>query len=476
MAQRKISPFDEEKIQRLFGHEAAEDEDPQRLQEYYFKPSTYDQVVTELPLRIVVGHKGIGKSALFQVALAENREMNLLAISVKPDDVLDIATESNDFLKSVRNWKVGIREIIEREASRRLDVDISSTSGSDLLLMRLAKELGAQGCVDELGAEFLRSPQIIVYIDDLDRGWQGSTKDVRRISALLSAVRDLSNEDRGIKFRISLRSDVYFLVRTSDESTDKVEGSVVWNSWTNNEIFALLVKRIETFYGRDVDYDDLSSRSSASLAHYLDPVFEPRFQGRGHWRNAPIYRVMMSLVRKRPRDLVKLCTLAARSANRTKHNLILTGDLEASFEEYSQGRVQDAINEYNSELRDIERLLFGMRPSKKEASAKAGYVYPTESLIRKIKNIQEQGKFYFASGREASPQELAAFMYKINFITARKESGGLIHRKYFEEQRYLQSKFADFGYDWEVHPAYRWALQPSDVRSVFDSLELSADD
>lgn len=176
MAQRKISPFDEEKIQRLFGHEAAEDEDPQRLQEYYFKPSTYDQVVTELPLRIVVGHKGIGKSALFQVALAENREMNLLAISVKPDDVLDIATESNDFLKSVRNWKVGIREIIEREASRRLDVDISSTSGSDLLLMRLAKELGAQGCVDELGAEFLRSPQIIVYIDDLDRGWQGSTK------------------------------------------------------------------------------------------------------------------------------------------------------------------------------------------------------------------------------------------------------------------------------------------------------------
>ena len=62
--------FDEAQIQRMFGHEAAEDEDLDRLREYYFKTSTYDQVVTDLPLRILVGHKGIGKSALFQVAMA----------------------------------------------------------------------------------------------------------------------------------------------------------------------------------------------------------------------------------------------------------------------------------------------------------------------------------------------------------------------------------------------------------------------
>ena len=52
--------FEEYELQRLFGHEAAEDEDPERLREYYFKGKTYSQVVNDLPLRIVVGHKGVG--------------------------------------------------------------------------------------------------------------------------------------------------------------------------------------------------------------------------------------------------------------------------------------------------------------------------------------------------------------------------------------------------------------------------------
>lgn len=101
--------------------------------------------------------------------------------------------------------------------------------------------------------EFLEFPRLTIYIDDLDRGWQGRREDITRISALLNAVRDLSNENRNVFFKIALRSDVYYLVRTSDESTDKIEGSVVWHKWSNHEIFVLLVKRIETYFGRSVD-------------------------------------------------------------------------------------------------------------------------------------------------------------------------------------------------------------------------------
>src|SRR5690606_15703931 len=90
---------------------------------------------------------------------------------------------------------------------------------------------------------FLKNNQISVYIDDLDRGWQGRKHDILRISALLNAIRDISTENRGIFFRVSLRSDVYYLARTSDESTDKTESSVIWYSWTNHEILVLLVKR-----------------------------------------------------------------------------------------------------------------------------------------------------------------------------------------------------------------------------------------
>src|SRR5690606_12826327 len=211
---------------------------------------------------------------------------------------------------------------------------------------------------------FLQSNKISVYIDDLDRGWEGRKRDTQRISALLNAIRDISTENRGIFFRVSLRSDVYYLARTSDESTDKIEGSVIWHSWSNHEILVLLVKRIESYFGREVDENELLNKHQWNLSSYLNEIVEERFTGRGHWNNAPMYRVLMSLIRKRPRDLVKLMTLAGREANRSGSSIITTNHFEAIFEEYSQGRLQDTFNEYRSELPGIEKLILGMRPSK----------------------------------------------------------------------------------------------------------------
>jgi len=321
--------------------------------------------------------------------------------------------------------------------------------------------------------KFLKKASITVYIDDLDRGWQGQREDIQNLSALVNALRDLSSENPGLKFKISLRSDVYFLLRTSDESTDKLEGSVVWFSWSNHEILALLVKRIETFFGRPVDEQKLLAMSQPELAKFLMPLMVATFRGAGKWENVAIYRVLMSLIRKRPRDLVKLCSLAARHAFDSDRPMMMTEDFRAVFEEYSQGRVQDTINEFKSELPDIERLILNMKPNQVEKRAQAGYVYKTDALLQKIKNLTEQGKFTFANGSVATAKDLAQFMFKINFLTARKwlESGEL-DRKYFEENRYLSGHFVDYGYEWEIHPAYRWALQPDSLDKIYEQVEL----
>ena len=322
-------------------------------------------------------------------------------------------------------------------------------------------------------SKFLEEKTLTVYLDDLDRGWEGTKSNIKRISALLNAIRDLSNENPGLKFRVALRSDVYFLVRTSDESTDKIEGSVVWLAWTNQEILVMLIKRIETFFRHNVNEKDLMQKKTKELAIYLDQIMEPTFSGKGKWENAPMYRILMSLIRKRPRDLVKLCTLAARMAYDRDSSVISTVDFQSIFEDYSQGRIQDAINEYRSEFPEIERLLMGMKPSKKEKSSHEAYTYSTDKLIDKINNIIEQGVFRFANGNIAEAKQLIHFLYKINFLTARKTlATGEIQRKYFEESRYLSNDFADFGYAWEIHPAYRWALQPDSIEDIFAHVDL----
>jgi hypothetical protein len=104
-----------------------------------------------------------------------------------------------------------------------------------------------------------------------------------------------------------------------------------------------------------------------------------------------------------------------------------------------------------------------------------GYQYTTDGLVKKIDNIMEAGAFTFKNGKRASSKDLAAFMYEINFLTARKETNRGIVRSYFEENRYLSSEFADFGFAWEIHPAYRWALQPDDPNDIYRRLRLSID-
>jgi hypothetical protein len=321
-------------------------------------------------------------------------------------------------------------------------------------------------------ANFIKTGVISVYIDDIDRGWSASKADIKNISALLNAMRDISGADRRIRFRIGLRSDVYFLVRTSDESTDNIEANVIWLSWSNHDILSIMAKRIETFFDVDRNQSDILRLNQTDITkNILSKVIEPVFAGRGHWSSRPIHNVLLSLTRQRPRDLVKLMHGAARKAASARNNIISSTNLESSFEEYSNERLQDIINEFRSELAEIERLLLGMKPTKRERTAAQSYLFTNDTLSKTLSDVMEHVNLRFTNGRPVTGRSLTQFLYKIDFITARKTMpDGTIERRYFDRSRFLANEFADFGFDWEIHPAYRWALQPQDIRDVFGSL------
>lgn len=312
-----------------------------------------------------------------------------------------------------------------------------------------------------------------VYIDDIDRGWDASKNSIRNISALLNALRDLSGSDSRIKFRIGLRTDVYYLVRTSDESTDKIERHVIWLSWTNHEILSVIAKRVLTFFGEECDQEVILGMNQPDISKdILSKIMDSSFRGRGHWSNRPIHNVLLSLTRRRPRDLIKLMHGAARNAYRHDNQVISTGNLEAAFEPYSSERLQDTINEFSSELPQIKGLLLGMRQTKKERKTSMSFLYTTDRLVAKMKEIMGHSYFSYTNRKFVTPKSLIQFLYKIDFITARKDTPFGIDRKFFDQNRFLADEVVDFGYDWEIHPAYRWALQPQDVASILNSIEV----
>src|SRR4051794_328021 len=108
-------------LEDLLGRDAAEDEQRERLQKYFLKTSAWTAVTDHRRnLRIVVGNKGTGKSAMFRMAAVEDRAQGRLPVFVQPDHLLGIAEGENDYLRLVRLWKDGLAEVIVDRALHEL--------------------------------------------------------------------------------------------------------------------------------------------------------------------------------------------------------------------------------------------------------------------------------------------------------------------------------------------------------------------
>ncbi|MDO9338875.1 MAG: hypothetical protein Q7T61_20975 [Caulobacter sp.] len=485
-----MTSLNDETLNEIFGAEDAENEAPERLKEYFYRNKAYESLRASLPLRILVGHKGVGKSALLKVSELEDQDSGILSIWITPSDVSKPLSEAEeDFNRLIDIWKSSIKELVVTKAWQALGVDSERpiltsaiNTGRDIAALLVSNLLKKGGDVVESSKRivyenFLKSQVIRIYIDDLDRGWQAKRSDIRRISALLTALRDICGSDSNLQIRLALRTDVYFLVRTSDESTDKIERNIIWLQWTNQEILVVIAKRISTFFGESVDDSAWDSMPQREIASKLHRVAEAKFSHAGKWENAPMHRVLLSLTRRRPRDLIKLLYGAGKHAHRKNHTIITTSDFRETFESYSNERLQDIINEFKSELPKIDQLLKLMKPTKKSRTTSESYSFTKDALIKKIKDVRQNVSLNFTNGDVISDQSLANFLYKIDFITAKfTKEDGFIDRKYFDQNRLLQDQFFDDGYAWEIHPAYRWALQPSDINTIIDKLELEGTD
>ena len=482
--------FDDYNIREIFGTDTAEDERPERLKAYFFKNKAYDNIRADLPLRILVGHKGIGKSALLRMSFLEDKDEHILALWLQPSDLLVDTEVSRSFVEKIQMYKRLINSTIYNSALEgmglvaeekdRLNIQSTAKSLVSAVYKKVVASSGADvdAEVERLRRRFTDNRLVRIYIDDIDRGWSASKEDINNISALINAARDLTNEEgSSIQIRIGLRSDAYFLYTTSDESTDKVEGNVVRLSWDRHDILVVMALRIASYLGKEIDSSEFEKRSQITIARELHPVIEERFSvGRGHWDRAPIHIVLLSLNRNRPRDLIKLLTEAAKEAYRNKNTKISSTDLENVFSNYSHGRITDLILEFKSELRNIEELIYNMKPTTQRHKTKEKrWVYTNDELILKIKNIMSNISFSFTGGNVVNPKSLAEFLYKIDFIIARDEASGKPEWIHYDQNRMLQSQFVDFGYKWEVHPAYRWALQPKSAYEILSSVEFGTE-
>lgn len=463
-----MKTFQPTNIPKIFGFEDAADEDTSRLKEYFVKRGDYETVKSDLPLAIVVGFKGVGKSALLKIAHEEDNDEDIPTLWIRPDDVVEMVdslSTENEFSKMVLLWKRGIAKLI----ASRIASDWMFVYGDDaksalmwaqengyrsrdfiqktisLLQPKLKNSINteSESSPNSKGehhvlARLLDDKIINLYFDDLDAGWEATESQRKKLSALLLALRNMAADIPGLRARLALRTDVYTLLRESDESTDKFENYVINCNWKNHDILILLVKRIMTYFGQSISDAELQNKSQQELNDLLACIMDTKFTKTTEWRNKYTHKVIMSLIRSRPRDMIKLCTLSSKSAYERDENTthIQDIDFQSILSEYSLNRVQDIVNEFKNELTNIETLLYRMAPTTKEIREKQKntYCYTTSELLEKIKNIQSNCLLKLAYKQNTDPIDVAHFLFKIGFITARKETTNGIDRKYYDEK------------------------------------------
>lgn len=512
MDEKKCSyiDFKKENRMKLFGNEDAGKEDEERLKRYYFQTNEFEEAISDLPLQIIIGEKGTGKSALLKMAYLEDEKKNEISYWIRLDDLTELYEEildESNIIKLKTLWKKsicrlvcshiaeGIRVCMTEDEERAIKWAYESGYRQKDFLSKTVEmlkpsykdkiNLDIEGEAQEhrVSERLLTNKRIRLYFDDFDVDWKGTNMDVNKIKGLILALSDLTSDIQGLSARIALRTDVYEMIR-NEEFSDKFESTLIKCTWNNQQIIKALAKRICVYFQIDFNDNDYSDDSTVQyqVSKYLNLVFEEKFEGTRVWNNAPIHRVIYSLIRRKPRDMVKLCLSTADIAYKTRKDKIDSQCFIKILEDYSAERMKDVINEYGKQLIPLKEILYKMGPTKKEFESKNNerYVYKTDELYEKIKKIQEQVNIYTYDSKSDTKQkadfhQIAHFLYKIGFITGRKIiAGGVIRRLYYDEApTMLERNIGDDGYAWEIHPAYRGSLEKAEKHSWFNTINIS---
>lgn len=470
---------------RIFGNDAGDDEDANVLNHYFLERPEflrfYDRTSS---LRIVKARKGTGKSALLKRTEVLGRQQHpddLFVICKGPEIAPDFSEQRNSS-NPVLAWQRSICARINREigaAIRSAFTDDAITlveaaeldnfrgrnlvsALSDRLLRKVpiaAGELERQRIPVSNEIELLRRyslrEDITVWfvVDDIDATFKNSETNRAHLAAFFSACRDLAQKVKGLTVRVAVRTDVWTLLRTSDEALDKCDQYVYNLRWTPDQVAYILVSKVDAYFQLTAPHllPNPSPNAEARKSQAYLSVFQQRFPwGRDTWMPSQKYVALYS--QGRPRWSAKLCRAAAHKASGRGHFRIDEPDVRGVLGEYSLQRRLDLVGEHAQEYPDFNGLLQVFSGWQRSFS--------TQEMLSRISSHHTK-KATDQTSRQADALQLAHLLFRSGAITAIGGSGKKATRVEFEDRPTLLTSRAepDEGFNWEIPMFLRDALK-----------------
>lgn len=464
---------------RLWGNEAADDEDPEVLNSYFVnQPDWHEFFNVNIPLSIARARKGMGKSALLrECAFRLRGQADTLVIAVKGADLV----AQRDFRlltpsEQLYDWQQRICAVINRNLGAQVgfaftDDSIALVENAELAGLKSRNLVGAllDRLKGKIGPAELQKLQIVdnkallgralvpdrtricLLVDDIDATFTESKEENLRLSTFFSACRDLAANFKGITIRTVVRSDVWATIRKTDEALDKVEQYMFDIKWSVKGFRSVLAERI-------VSYCQRIGQSHLTQGKSKEEINELVFSAKYPWgnSNALPHRLIHVYSGGRPRWAAQLCRMAGAEARRVGgSDVIKFGHIKQVLEDYGRYRLDDVSREHRHQCPAVLDLVnaFGNRQA----------TYSTEDLINFVKTVILLNVSVKIDGLNiVDPVEVARFLYRIGFLLAmdRLEHGQPDYVQFEEKPELLRnSANLDNGMQWRVHPSFHAALR-----------------
>lgn len=485
--------LDRKLLEDLFEVIDAEAEDESIFQASFVEDDKFAHFSSDSAFRIVIGNKGTGKSAFLRRYVTQKAsDHSNVVVRLDPGIIFE---QAGEFPAKAHQQSSYWREFFTRQAAinllssnladiTRLHNEAIQSATNEIMgwIQSIAKKLtlGASDLVLKHGRKLDDIKTIIFVIDNLDKDWDGRIEGVNFVSSLLSAAFDLTRIDRSVKFRISLRWDIFDAVGRINGNFDKMRPNFTHLTWTQHQVYIIVAKRIASYTAQqfDANYAIKASIHQKDIEVFYDSVIERRFYGQGIWQDTNMRKVLLSMSRRRPRDLLSLLHKSGILSISNRHDRILTADVQETFPSISEERISDICVEYKSRFSHLEALLYKFRPTGSAKRFSDVYRFTNDQILKKIKAIlSENHAFKFENKMiETSPQSVVEFLYRIEFLQAIYYDGSRIKRVDFDQNKKVFTGKEDLGYSWEVLPVYRWAFQATDQSAVYQTIKDSNSD
>lgn len=491
-----------------FGNEAADDVDPEELAAYFVEQELFRKFLDERKrLLVAAARKGVGKSALLQWISHKvaSSDSEALVIKVRGADLVrskfNLTTSLDGPNDHIRDWTIRLCALVNRALASQIklaikDDAITLVETAELegyksrnlvgaLLDRMGSVLDSRlGSVKKLPArneiELLKrtkNRKVWIIIDDLDATFQNTTAESLNLATFFSACRYMTQDLKDVFIRVSMRSDVWALLRRFDEALDKMEQYIFEIEWRQRDFLQLLSLRVKA------SLESAQISLAAPPAHVSDEDAEERllefaFVPKMQWGKSggePIsaeymgrvartssrerfvasHQVIFTLSYERPRWAIQLCKLAQQAALRRFRDRIDKESIDEVWGEYGAKRIADLVSEHKHQCPELEELLNGFRGCDR--------LMTRDRLFDWIKRrITEHIEPHIEGVATRSARDIARFLYRLGFIVARSDdtqSGNYEHYRFDQMPDFLTARTdEDFSLKWEIHPCYREAL------------------